>query len=71
MLQACLGIHVLMAKPEIRLNHPRLPEVLGEVRVLNLQVGQSSVDLLFRRSGTRVDTEVIGRRGDIEVREVM
>lgn len=71
MLQACLGISVLTAKPEIRLNRPRLPEVLAEVRVLNLQVGASSVDLLFRRRGSRVDTEVIGRRGDIEVREVM
>jgi len=71
MLQACLGINVVTAKPEIRLNWPRLPEVLGEVRVLNLRVGQSSVDLLFRRRGSRVDTEVTGRQGDIEVREVM
>jgi glycogen debranching enzyme len=71
MLQACLGISVLTAKPEIRLNRPCLPEALAEVRVTNLQVGSAAVDLLFRRRGTCVDTEVIGRRGDIEVREVM
>jgi len=48
-----------------------LPSVLNELRIYNLQVGRSAVDLVFRRHGDRIDTEVIGRRGDIEVRESM
>jgi len=71
MLKACLGIAVVTTKPEIRLSRPALPSVLSELRIYNLQVGQSAVDLAFRRHGTRIDTEVIGRRGDIEVRELI
>jgi len=71
MLKACLGISVVTTKPEIRLSRPALPSVLNELRIYNLQVGTSAVDLAFRRHGDRIDSEVIGRRGDIEVRESM
>jgi len=69
LIQACLGITVVSSKPEIRLTRPRLPAALNELRIDNLQVGAASVDLVFRKRGTRVDSEVAGRRGDIEVRE--
>jgi glycogen debranching enzyme len=69
MLGSCLGITALGKKPKIRLSRPCMPAVLNELRVENLQVGDSSVDLVFRRHGSRVDAEVAGRRGDIEVSE--
>lgn len=69
MIQACLGITVVAGKPEIRLAHPQLPDALNELRIDNLQVGEASVDLVFRKRENRVDTEVAGRRGDIEIRE--
>jgi glycogen debranching enzyme len=69
MLSASLGITVGNSKPQIRLSRPCLPAVLSEVRIDNLRVGDASVDLVFRQRGTRIESEVAGRRGDIEVRE--
>jgi len=69
LIQACLGITVVSSKPEIRLTRPRLPAALNELRIDDLQVGTASVDLVFRKRGTRVDSEVASRRGDIEIRE--
>ena len=69
MLGACLGAAVGAEKPQIRLERPALPAVLNELRINHLQVGSASVDLVFRRNGSRIDTEVGDRRGDIEVQE--
>jgi len=71
MLAACLGINVVAAKPQVHLFRPSLPAALNELRIDNLQVGEASVYLAFRRRGTRVDTEVAGRCGDIEIHESM
>ena len=71
MLGACLGINVVASKPRIHLFRPSLPEALNELRIDNLQVGDASVYLIFRRSGARIDTQVAGRCGDIEVHESM
>jgi glycogen debranching enzyme len=72
MLSACIGMAVAATpKPEIRLFRPCLPAALSEIRIENLQVGPASVDLVFRRHGNRVHAEVAGRRGDVEVRELM
>jgi len=71
MLSACLGINVVASTPRIHLFRPSLPAALSEVRIDNLQVGDASVYLAFRRRGTRVDAEVAGRCGDIEVHESM
>ena len=49
---------------------PWLPRALNELRIDNLQVGQANVDLVFRRRREHIDTEVKGRRGHIEVREL-
>jgi glycogen debranching enzyme len=69
MLQACLGISVSFEKPQIRLERPHLPTILDHVRIENLTVGDLDADLIFRRSGSQVDLEVIRRRGDIDVQE--
>jgi len=71
MLGASLGINVVAGKPQIHLFRPSLPAALNELHIDNLRVGQASVDLVFRRRENRVDSEVTGRRGDIEVHESM
>lgn len=71
MLSACLGINVVAGKPQIHVYRPSLPAALHELRIDNLRVGNASVDLIFRRRETCVDTEVAGRQGDIEVHESM
>ena len=69
MLQACLGIHVGSAKPEICLSHPYLPSILNEVRIERLSTGEGAVDLIFRRAGKHVKLEVLRKQGAIEVLE--
>jgi glycogen debranching enzyme len=69
MLQACLGISVSVENPHIRLQRPYLPAVLEQVRIENLTIGDLGADLIFRRSGSRVDLEIVRRRGDIKVHE--
>ena len=67
MVQACLGIKVSASKPEIRLTRPYLPPALNDLRVENLQVGDASADLFFRRQGEEVQMEISRRRGAIEI----
>jgi glycogen debranching enzyme len=71
MLQGCLGISVCVEKPHIRVQRAHLPPVLDQVRIENLSVGDLDADLVFRRSGSRVDLEIVRRRGDIEVQQSM
>jgi glycogen debranching enzyme len=71
MLSACLGITVAAGKPAIHLYRPGLPATLNQLRVDNLRVGPAGADLLFHRQDKRIHAEVTGRRGDIEVRELM
>jgi glycogen debranching enzyme len=71
LVAASIGISVVAAKPRIHLFRPSLPPCLNELRIDNLQIGDASVYLAFRRRGARVDTEVAGRSGEIEVHESM
>ena len=58
LVAASIGISVVAAKPRIHLFRPSLPPCLNELRIDNLQIGDASVYLAFRRRGARVDTEV-------------
>ncbi|HKF26310.1 MAG TPA: amylo-alpha-1,6-glucosidase [Candidatus Acidoferrum sp.] len=71
MLSACLGIDITASPARVQLIRPSLPAALNELRIDNLRVGNGSVNLAFRRQGKRVDTEVTGRSGDVEVHESM
>ena len=71
MLNSSLGLDIAPAEPAIFLSQPCLPASLNKLRIDNLQVGQASVDLVFRRRAEHVDVEVAGRRGGIEVRELI
>jgi glycogen debranching enzyme len=46
---------------------PRLPHWLEEVRVVGLRVGHASVDLEFKRRGSRTSVEVLGKSGRVDV----
>jgi hypothetical protein len=47
-----------------------LPHFLEDVTLRNLQLGQSSVDLLVRRHGTEVSLQVLRNDGQIRVAAV-
>jgi glycogen debranching enzyme len=71
LLEAALGLEFDVARGEIRLRNPRLPALLNEVVLRDLQLGPSSVDLRVRRQGDDVSLEVLRTRGQIQVSIVL
>jgi glycogen debranching enzyme len=70
LLQACLGIEVDAASGTVILRRPCLPPFLDWLRVNDLRVGTSKLDLMFRRHDSSVAVNLLSREGDAEV-EVM
>jgi glycogen debranching enzyme len=70
LLQACLGLQIDAAHRKIMLRRPRLPAFLDWLQVKRLQVGDSRLDLLFRRQENSVAVTLLSREGDAQV-EVM
>lgn len=71
LLQACLGFEFDAASRALRLRHPRLPEFLDWVRVRNLRIGETRIDILLRRHGTDVAVNVLQRSGPAEVEVIL
>jgi glycogen debranching enzyme len=67
LLQACLGLQIDAANRKILLRRPRLPAFLDWLQVKRLQVGDSRLDLLFRRQENTVAVTLLGRDGDAQV----
>ena len=67
LLQACLGLTIRASEATIYLFYPRLPDSLREVRIRDLKVGQSSVDLAIKRSGENIIVNPICRVGNAKV----
>ncbi len=61
MLQACLGVTVDGACGEIRIDRPRLPIGIDRLTIMNLAVGNVSINLTFQRIGERVTAFPDGR----------
>ena len=68
MLQACLGLEIDAPRGVLSFHAPRLPPYIDWLRVRDLRVGASSVDLLLQRYHNNVGVEVTGRSGPVEVR---
>jgi glycogen debranching enzyme len=67
LIEASLGLQFDPAANEIRLRNPHLPLFLDHVVLRNLQLRQSSVDLMVRRHATEVSVEILERRGKVQV----
>jgi glycogen debranching enzyme len=67
LLGAALGISFVPEKGEIRFAHPVLPSWLDEVRLSNLRLGETSVDLLLQRVRNDVALDVLRRDGPVEI----
>jgi glycogen debranching enzyme len=67
LLQACLGLTIRALEATIYFHYPRLPESLPEVRIRDLRVGRSSVDLEILRYRESVTVNPIHRVGDLKV----
>jgi len=68
MLHTALGLTPDATRRELVVRRPTLPDWLGELTVTGLQVGEASLDLHFRRSGTATHVKTSGRRGKLRVR---
>ncbi|HEX7045016.1 MAG TPA: amylo-alpha-1,6-glucosidase [Burkholderiales bacterium] len=66
MLQACLGLTFGPDKPQLRFNHPLLPEYLHWIEIRNLRFRDGVVDLIIRRHPHDVGINVLHKQGDIE-----
>ena len=67
MLQAILGISARAHENLVTVNQPHLPPWLNEVELRNLRVGESSISLVFRRSGEITSFSLLDRKGDVRV----
>jgi hypothetical protein len=63
MLQACLGLHVDGPEKTLSFTSPVLPEIVQDMRITRLRVGDASVDLSFARHGDDVGINVLRREG--------
>jgi glycogen debranching enzyme len=65
--QACLGVEVHADKKQVRFVRPSLPEFLGEIHIINLQVGDASIDIDVIRQGDDVGITVRNATNDLAV----
>jgi len=66
-LQGCLGLTFAETKPQIRFDHPVLPEYLQWIRIENLRIGDGELCLVLRRHPRDVGLNVERKEGDLEI----
>jgi glycogen debranching enzyme len=67
LLQSSLGISIRPARRQIRFERPRLPPSLDWLEIMNLPVGDASVDLRLVRHESDVAVQVLRRSGEVEI----
>jgi glycogen debranching enzyme len=70
LIQASLGLEFDSSRRQIRLRNPRLPDFLDELRISNLGLAGSSVDLELHRHGDEVSVRVSRTLGEVHVTAV-
>ncbi|MGH8809421.1 MAG: amylo-alpha-1,6-glucosidase, partial [Noviherbaspirillum sp.] len=67
LLQACLGLSFDPAKSEIRFRHPQLPAFLDTVKIRDLPINDTTVDLMLQRYPHNVGVNILRKDGAVEV----
>jgi glycogen debranching enzyme len=67
LLQACLGMSFHPERPELRFDHPMLPNWLTRVEISDLRVGDAVIDVVLYRHERDVGINVPRKEGDVEV----
>jgi glycogen debranching enzyme len=67
LFQACLGLQVNAPEARVYFIRPQLPEAVSELRIHNLEVAGTTLDLLLLRHEQDVGVNVLRREGDAEV----
>ncbi len=68
LLQACLGLELDVAKREIRFHNPQLPRFMEEIRINDLALAQSSVNLRLRRRANNTEVAIVSQKGDVSIK---
>ncbi len=66
-VQACLGLGISAVEHKIYFTRPQMPDSVRELRIHNLEVAGSSVDLLLTRQEFGMAVNVIRREGNVQV----
>jgi len=66
-LQGCLGLTFSHRKPQVRFDHPVLPDDLQWIRIENLRIGGGELDFILRRHPRDVGLNIERKEGDIEI----
>ena len=67
LLQACLGLRIDAAERRVSFSRAVLPDTIDWLRIMNLSVANTSVDLLLTRHTYDVGVTVLRRDGDVEI----
>jgi glycogen debranching enzyme len=66
-LQACLGMQIDARSHSVHFDHPMLPQFIDELRIRNLRVGETSLDLTLRRYPDNVGINIDRRSAPIQL----
>ncbi len=67
LVQASLGLKFDQDAGEIRLDHPILPDFLGELKLRGLRARNGGADVLLRRYGDDVAVTISRRQGEVPI----
>lgn len=67
LIQSCLGLRIDACEKKIYFSYPLLPEYLKEVRIRNLKIDSSVIDINIEYNMKAATIKVIGRTGGIKV----
>jgi glycogen debranching enzyme len=67
LVQGCLGLTIDAVSKRIAFANPVLPSAVNEIQVRRLRIGDALIDFVARRSGMRVQIEVLEKSGGLDV----
>jgi hypothetical protein len=67
LFEACFGLEIDGLEGRVLLRHPQVPSELSEIRIHELEVLGSRLDLSISRDGDGVAVRVLRREGNVEV----
>jgi len=66
-IQAMLNIEPDAQSNKLRIINPHLPEWLNYLKINNLNIGSSSIDMDFRRTNSGMVSDVLEKRGKLDI----
>ena len=67
LLASCLGLRIDAPKRVVRFSNPYLPDIINELRISSLAVGDAKVDLIIARRERGLAVRAVRKKGDVEV----